>query len=155
MCPAPPQDSRVTSSTTFSTLNRRPDAIWSCTKSRLQRWFGRTSTGAGARVPNSTFAAPASPDRQSLLTVKALGLLAVDHHALPAQQDMQATIAEPASLVRQLAQLLAKLGIASPLGAISHALTVGSDHMARPPLAHPVTILEMINSFPLRGGRQN
>tara|TARA_R110002072_G_scaffold131877_7_gene271923 strand:+ start:2935 stop:3375 length:441 start_codon:yes stop_codon:yes gene_type:complete len=32
----------------LSTRNRRPDDIWSCTKSRLQRWFGRASTGAGA-----------------------------------------------------------------------------------------------------------
>ena len=30
----------VTSSTTFSTRNRRPSASWSCTNSRLQRWMG-------------------------------------------------------------------------------------------------------------------
>ena len=45
--------SRVTLSTTFSTRNRLPDAIWSCTKSRLQRWFGKANTGAGALVPTA------------------------------------------------------------------------------------------------------
>jgi len=43
-----------------------------------------------------------------------LGFLAIDHHALPAQQDVQTTIAKPAALVGQLAQLLAKLGIIAP-----------------------------------------
>ncbi len=45
--------SLVTSSTTLSTRNRLPDAIWSCTKSRLQRWFGNARTGAGALVPTA------------------------------------------------------------------------------------------------------
>src|SRR3546814_10810606 len=51
---------------------------------------------------NGTLATTAAPDRQPFLLVEALGLLAVDHHALPAQQDMQTAIAEPATLVGQL-----------------------------------------------------
>jgi response regulator NasT len=43
--------------------------------------------------------------------IDALGPLAVNHHALPAQQDVQMAIAEPATTVGLLAQLLAKLGI--------------------------------------------
>ena len=34
-------------------------------------------------------------------------------------------------------------------------LAIGIDDTARPPFAHPVTGLEMSDSFPLRGGRQN
>lgn len=45
--------SRVTSSTTLSTRNRLPDAIWSCAKSRLQRCFGKAGTGLGTLVPTA------------------------------------------------------------------------------------------------------
>jgi transposase InsO family protein len=45
--------SRVTSSTMFSTRNRRPVTSWSCTKSRLQHWFGNASPGGRARVPTA------------------------------------------------------------------------------------------------------
>src|SRR5690606_29656533 len=101
-------------------------------------------------------AAAASPsDRQSLLAIEPLGFLPVDHHALPAQQDVQTTIAEPPPLVRQLAQLLAKRGIIVPRRTITHALAIGIDDTAHPPLAHPVTGLEMSHSFPPGGGRQN
>ena len=57
--------------------------------------------------PDSTLAAAPQPHRQTFLTIQPLGLLAVDHHALPAQQDMQTAIAEPAPLVGQIAQPLA------------------------------------------------
>jgi hypothetical protein len=43
--------SRVTSSTTFSTLKRRPQANWSCTKSSDQRTLARASIRIGALVP--------------------------------------------------------------------------------------------------------
>jgi DNA invertase Pin-like site-specific DNA recombinase len=49
-----------------------------------------------------------------------LGLLAVDHHALPAQQDVQTAISEPATLVGQLAQLLTQIGIIVPGGTVTH-----------------------------------
>ena len=41
---------------------------------------------------------------QTSLPVAPLGLLAVDRDAIPAQQDMQSSIAEPLTLPRQLAQ---------------------------------------------------
>ena len=44
---------------------------------------------------------------QAFLLADTLGLLAVDHHAIPAQQDVLTATAEPATQVRQLAQLLA------------------------------------------------
>ncbi len=68
---------------------------------------------------------------------------------------MQTAIAEPATLVGQLAQLLTQPGIIVPRGTVTHALAFGTDDTARPPLTHPVTSLEMRHSFPLRGGRQN
>ena len=68
---------------------------------------------------------------------------------------MQTTIAEPATLVGQFAQLLAQTGIIVPCGTVTHALAIGIDDTARPPFAHPVTYLEMGDSFPLGGGRQN
>jgi hypothetical protein len=55
------------------------------------RWCPRT---------DGTTAVPSSSDRQLLLAVKPLGLLAVDHHALAPQQDVQPAIAEPAALLR-------------------------------------------------------
>jgi len=43
--------SRVKSSTTASTRNRRPQDSASATKSSDQRWFGPCGTAIGARVP--------------------------------------------------------------------------------------------------------
>ena len=104
---------------------------------------------------NSPPAAAPSPNRQALLTKNTLGLLAVDHHALPAQQDVQASIAEPATLVGKRAQPLAKRGIVVPRGTVTHALAIGIDNTARPPLAHPMTRLEMSDRFPLGDGRHH
>src|SRR3546814_6630731 len=88
-----------------------------------------TSTGAGARVPTARLRLrrrlTASPSSEPL------GLLAVDHHALPAQQDMKTAIAEPATLVRLLAQLLTKLGIIVPRGTVTHGLAIGIDDTAQ------------------------
>src|SRR5690606_41331344 len=100
-------------------------------------------------------AAASTPHRQAFLLVEPLGLLAVDHHPLPAQQDMQTAIAEPATLVGQLPQLLSQTGIIVPGGTVTHALAIGIDDTARPPFAHPVAGPEMSHSFPHGGGRQN
>ena len=82
---------------------------------------------------NGTLAATSPPDRQPFLLIDALGLLAVDHHALPAQQDVQTTIAEPATLVRQLTQLRSQPGVIVPSGTITHAPPIGINDPARPP----------------------
>lgn len=63
--------------------------------------------------------AASSSDPEPFLLVDTLGLLAVDHHALPAQQDVQTAIAEPATLVGQLAQLLTQTGIIVPRGTVT------------------------------------
>jgi hypothetical protein len=76
---------------------------------------------------------------------------------------VKTAIAEPATLVGQLAQLLSQRGIVTPRGTVTHALAIGINDLARPPLAHPVAGLEMNHSFPVgaprrlrpRGGRQN
>ena len=96
--------SRVTSSTMLSTRNRRPVTSWSCTKSRLQRWFGQRQHRRRRPRANGAPSSLPAPDRQPLLAVEPLGLLAVDRDAVPAKQDVQASIAEPPALLRQLAQ---------------------------------------------------
>ncbi|QRG06810.1 helix-turn-helix domain containing protein [Xanthobacter dioxanivorans] len=45
--------SRVTSSTTLRIRNRRPQASWSCTKSKDQRALALASTRIGARAPTA------------------------------------------------------------------------------------------------------
>jgi hypothetical protein len=46
---------------------------------------------------------PAPPQRQFFCLVQAIGLLAIDHQALPAQQRVQPQIAEPPVLPGKLA----------------------------------------------------
>ena len=102
---------------------------------------------------NSATTVPSSSDRQLLLAVEPLGLLAVDHHALPPQQDMQPAIAEPAALLRQLAQLRPKIGVIIPLRPVAHALPISADDTTRPPLAHPQDRLEPSDRLSLGSGR--
>ena len=94
-------------------------------------------------------------NRQAFLLVEPLGLLPVDHDPLPTQQDVQTAIAEPATLIGQLAQLLSQIGVIVPGGTVTHALAIGIDHTARSPCAHPMAGMEMSHSFPNGGGRQN
>lgn len=68
---------------------------------------------------------------------------------------MQTPIAEPPSRVGQRAQLLAKRSVIVPRGTVTHALAISIDDTARPPCAHPMTGLEMSDSFALGCGRQN
>src|SRR3546814_20533918 len=68
---------------------------------------------------------------------------------------MQASITEPAALLRQLAQLLPNIGIVTTLRPVAHALPIGPCDTARPPLAHPMASLEMGDRFPLNGGRHH
>ena len=111
-----------------------------------QNWgWSPCANGATAITP--------TPNRQLLFPVEPLGLLAVDHDALPPQQDMQATIAEPAPLLRQLTQLRSNLGIIIPLRPVAHALPISADHTTRPPLAHPQKCLETCDRLSLGSGR--
>ena len=64
-------------------------------------------------------------------SVEPLGLLAVDHHALPSQQDMQTTVAVPAPLVGQIAQLLTQRTVVVSDGTIALTLAIGIDDTAR------------------------
>lgn len=68
---------------------------------------------------------------------------------------MKTSISEPATLVRQLAQLLRERGIFVLCGKATHAFAIGIDDPARPSLPHSVARLQMRDSFPLRGERQN
>src|SRR3546814_16512336 len=66
---------------------------------------------------------------------------------------MQASITEPAALLRQLAQLLPNIGIVTTLRPVAHALPIVPCDTARPPLAPPMASLEMGARFPLKGRR--
>lgn len=66
---------------------------------------------------------------------------------------MQATIAEPASLLGKLAQLRPNLGIVIPLRPVTHALPVSAYDTTRPPLAHPQERLETRDRLSLGSGR--
>jgi len=87
---------------------------WSWTKSRLQRWLSQG--WHGDRRPRSDCAPSAlpSPDRQALLAVEPLRLLAVQRQTISAKQDVQPTVAEPPALAGQLAQAGPQVGIVGP-----------------------------------------
>ncbi len=98
---------------------------------KCQHW------GRRSRADNAS-AAASPPHCQAFLLVEPLGLLAVDHHALPAQQNVQTVIAEPAPLVvGQIAQLVTQRSVIVPNGTIAHALAIAINDTARPSLAHP------------------
>jgi len=96
---------------------------------------------------------PSCANRQPFLAVDPLGLLAVDHDAVPAKQDVQSPVAEPPALLRQLTQTRPQVAIIIPARTISHARAICSDDSTRPPLAHSQRRLEMRDRLPLRGGR--
>jgi hypothetical protein len=75
--------------------------------------------------------------------------------ALGAQQDVQASIAEPAMLSRQLFQAASEILVWRPRGAIAKGLSIGLDQATRPALAHLVGSRETSDSFALGGGRHH
>ena len=120
-----------------------------------------SSAGSAWQAPepmpraHSTPAAASPSDCQPYLAIKSLGLLPVDQDPLSAQQDMQTAIAEPATLVGQLAQLLMQTGVIVLRKNVTHALAIGIEDKVRLLFAQPMMGLEMSDSFPLRSGRQN
>ena len=82
----------VTSSMMLRMRKRRPEPNWSWTKSIDQRAFGLVSTSSGAPVPVA-LAVTAPSDRQALLAIEALRLLAVHDVSLVAQEHMQSAVA--------------------------------------------------------------
>ena len=85
--------SRVTSSTKFSTLKRRPHANWSCTKSSDQRAFAlRFNQDRRSRADSPVRTALAHC--QSFLPVEPTDAIDPGRLALVTQQDEQPPIAE-------------------------------------------------------------
>ena len=108
---------------------------------------------SGRYGEESTLAAASTLHRQAFLLVEVLGLLAVDHDAVSAQQDVQPAIAEPAPLLCQGTQLLAKLRVTTAARAIAHARAISRNHPARPPLANIKQGLKMQHRFTFCSGR--
>lgn len=134
-------------------------------KIELQRWLGSAGTGAGPRHPTARFR-PLRRRRSDLsrdsagdatcghaAKAKPLRLLAVDRDAVPPQQDVQAAITEPATLMRQIAQLLAQAFVARPLGLLKNARSPRRNDPARPPLADIRQGLKMRDRFALGSSR--
>ena len=160
--------SLVTSSMMVSTRKRRPVASWSWIEPWGRHWSeahgeGRSTSGCWACRPWGTGCAPLrsgagicadappGPPRHRA----GPGLLAVHGPALAARKDIQAAIAEPAALIGQFPQSGPQAGVVGAPGAIADRAPVRRDHLARPPLAHPETLPEVRDGFPLRGGRHH
>lgn len=77
----------------------------------------------------------------------------IDLVAFPAQQNVQPSIAEPASLMSKSLHPLAQRHIIGAKRLVAHRHPATAQNSARPPLAHPISSLEMGDSFPLGGGR--
>jgi len=88
------------------------------------------------RAHGAPWSLPA-PDRQPLLPVEPLRLLAINGDAVPPQQDVQSPVAEPAPLAGQLAEPRPQILVPLATRSVAHARPVGPDHGAGAPLAHP------------------
>src|SRR5215213_6350652 len=79
----------------------------------------------------------------------------VDHVALPLEQNMQASVTEPAALRGNRPHALPNDGIISPGRLISHGHAAAADGFTRPPFAHLAGFHQMSDSFPLLRGRHH
>jgi hypothetical protein len=111
---------------------------------------GQRGCRAGA---NSAFAALSAAHRQAFLAIESLGLLAVEHVPIVQQQNVQAAIVEPAALMRQIAQLLAKFRIVAAPRLVADHRPFHCNDPACPPLADIKQGLKARDRFPLGGGR--
>lgn len=116
-------------------------------RKRQHRRRGPRADGASSSLP--------AAHRQPFLPIEPLRLFAVDGDAVPAEQDMQAAIAEPPTLLRQLTQPRPQVAIIGSTRAVSHTRAIRSNDSTRPLLVHPQRHLKMRDSFPLRGGRHH
>lgn len=80
--------------------------------------------------------------RQALLAVEAIDPSEPRRATFAAQQDIKTPVAEPAALVRQLAQPVPQGGIRWTARAIPHALAIRADDAAGPPLRDAELLLE-------------
>src|SRR5215212_724046 len=78
----------------------------------------------------------------------------VDHVALPLEQNMQASVTEPAALLGNRRHA-AEYGIISPGRVVSHGHAAAADGFTRPPFAHLAGFHQMSDSFPLLRGRHH
>ncbi len=76
-------------------------------------------------------------------------------YTLTLQHDVKAPIAETPTFSCNILHGFAQFGIVWPDAAMPHARPVYLQHIARPPLAHPVLITQMNHRFPLCRGRHH
>src|SRR6185437_5995603 len=99
-----------------------------------------------------TLAPAATADHEPFCLVQPVDPLAVHHVPLAPQQHIEAAVAEPPALVRQVPKSLAQSLVRRPSRAIANARPIGANDAAGPPLAHAVDRVEMLASLPARGG---
>src|SRR6185437_433849 len=99
-----------------------------------------------------TLAPAAAPNHEPLGLVEPINALAIHHVSLAPQQHIEAAVAEPPALVRQLPKSLAQSLVGRPARAIANARPIGLNDAAGPPLAHAVDRVEMLASLPADGG---
>src|SRR5919107_2130984 len=94
-------------------------------------------------------------DHESLLAVEALGFLAVEDQPLPAQQDMQAPVAEATPFGGKLSDSAAQGRIVRSPAAIPDHASVHTRKGTRPPLAQLVASAQMSDGLSPGGGRHH
>ena len=99
-----------------------------------------------------TTARPAPSHGQVFLPIEPVDTVDPGWFALLAQQDEQASVAEPPACIGEIAQPAAQLGIRWPTGSIPDAGPIGGDDGAGPTLAHLEHRPQMSDSLALRGG---
>src|SRR5215211_916317 len=98
---------------------------------------------------------PPTPDHEPLLAIEALRSLAVEDQPLPAQQNVQAPVAEPAAFGGKLPHSPAQRSIVRSPTAIPDHAPVHLDRGTRPPLAHLVGSAQMSDGLSPGGGRHH
>ncbi len=121
--------SRLQSSTSAKTRNRRPPVSASLTRSRHQRMFGAYGTGIGRRVPKGRLRPPAH--LRLLLAVEPPWLLQVRHDPLARERHVNAPVAEPPPPGSHRFHRRPSFAIVRPHAAIAHSGAIGLDPARR------------------------
>ena len=88
---------------------------------------------------------------ETFLAIEPVDAIDAGQLSIPPKQDEQSTIAKPAALIGQIAQLRSQLDLRRSRGSIADRLSVGRYDLAGPPFRKPHCDLQMRDGFTLRG----
>ena len=103
-------------------------------------------------MPDGLAAGPPLAHRQPFLAIEPVDAVDAGRLALPPQQDEQPSIAEPPSLIGQIAQPGAKLGVRRPARPVADHLPIRTDDRAGPTFRQAHHGLQMRDRVALDGG---